>query len=186
MRLAVFGGSFDPPHIGHAMVVSWLLLTDKVDRVLLVPVAAHPFSKRTSPFARRVAWCRALAEALGCKVEVSEIEGELPAPSYTLQTMEALAERWPGADLRFVVGADIEPELPQWHRGAELERRFRPLVVGRAGYPSPEGVPRFPAVSSTEIRERLVAGEPVGSMVPSVVLRLISDQDRDRFATLGA
>jgi nicotinate-nucleotide adenylyltransferase len=177
MRVAVFGGSFDPPHVGHAMVAAWLLWTDRVERVALVPVAAHPFGKRGAPFDRRLEWCRALASVLGPAVEVSDVERGLPAPSYTIQTLEALAGTCPERTFQLVVGADILGDVHRWRRWDDIETRFSPILVGRAGHPSPGGGPTFPAVSSTEVRLRLRAGESVADLVPAAVLRRITAED---------
>lgn len=177
MRIAVFGGSFDPPHIGHALVVSWLSLTDQADRVLLVPVAEHPFGKVLAPFDRRVQWCLALGQAIGPQVAVSEIEASLPQPSYTVRTLQALREQHPQDILRLVLGADLLADLPRWHRWQDIARDFAPIIVGRAGYDGPEGVPSFPEVSSTQVRQRIVAGDPVRSLVPAAVLQQIEASD---------
>ncbi|MCH9681411.1 MAG: hypothetical protein K0V04_08260, partial [Deltaproteobacteria bacterium] len=86
--LGVFGGAFDPPHLGHAMVPSYLLLRGWVDRVLVVPCADHPLGKDLSPFDRRITLTRAAMAALP-HTEVSDIEARLMeahgGPSYTLR-----------------------------------------------------------------------------------------------------
>ncbi|MCA9572020.1 MAG: nicotinate-nicotinamide nucleotide adenylyltransferase, partial [Myxococcales bacterium] len=109
MRVAVYGGSFDPPHVGHAMVCGWLLWTDRVDAVWVTPTRAHPFGKDSAPFDARVAWCRALAQSVGPGVEVCTLEQTLPAPSYTVHTLDALAARHPEHSFQWVLGADLLP-----------------------------------------------------------------------------
>src|SRR5688500_13322137 len=103
MRVAIYGGSFNPPHVGHAMVAGWLRWTDLADEVWLLPAFAHPFDKELAPFDRRVAWCAALAEAVGPWVRVEPIESTLPPPSYTVDTLSALRDLHPGRQLRLVV-----------------------------------------------------------------------------------
>ena len=186
MQVAVFGGSFDPPHIGHALVVAWLLWTRQAERVIVVPVGDHPFGKALSPHASRLRWARALAAPHGDRVQVSSIEAGLPQPNYTIVTLDALASADRASTFRLVVGADILPELPRWHRGEELVRRYAPIVVGRTGYPSPEGTPEFPGVSSTEVRRRLAADLDVSALVPAAVLDAIGDADRARWRALGS
>lgn len=177
MRVAVFGGSFDPPHVGHAMVAAWLTWTEQVDRVVLVPVVAHPFGKRGAPFERRLAWSAALASTIGPMIEASEVERDLPMPSYTIQTLDALARAHPGHTFRLVVGSDVLGDVGRWHRWADIEARFSPIIVARSGHPTPGGAPVFPAVSSTEVRRRLKAGESVADQVPASVLRRITPGD---------
>lgn len=173
MEVAVFGGSFNPPHVGHALVASWLLWTGRVERVWLVPAFSHAFGKDLAPFEARVDLCRALAAVLGPAVEVHPLEAELPAPSYTLDTLRALAARHPEHRFRLVIGADVVPELPRWHRWEAIEAAFAPIVVGRQGWPTPPGAVDFPPVSSTEIRARLAADAEVGHLVPRQVLRAL-------------
>ena len=98
---------------------------------------------------------------------------ELPLPSYTVNTLDALSARHPEARFRPVMGADLLPDLPRWHQSARLQAEYAPIVVGRGGYPSPGEVVEFPAVSSTEIRRRLAAGEAVAHLLPAGVRPLV-------------
>lgn len=185
MRVAVYGGSFNPPHLGHALVCAWLAWTDQVDEVWLVPVADHAFGKRLAPYEARVGWCRAMADRIGPFVDVSTIESELPRPSYTLHTLRALAAAHPGHRFRLVIGADILPHTAKWHRWDDIQAGFDPIVVGRDGYESPAGVPVFPGVSSSEIRDRLLAGEPVDAMMVDVVRTRIGPEHLDHWRDAG-
>lgn len=172
-EVAVFGGSFDPPHVGHAMVAGWLLWTERVEQVWLVPTYAHAFGKRLSPFARRVAMCRALARDLGGGVHVEAVEADLPVPSYTIQTLRELSRRHPGHALRLVVGADVLQQVDSWRDWDRVVAEYNPIFVGRHGFPPVEDSPLFPGVSSTEVRRRLASGEPVEHLVPAGVLRVL-------------
>lgn len=169
MRVAVYGGSFNPPHVGHGMVAAWLRWTDQVDEVWLVPSFAHPFGRTLAPFGRRLVLCQALARTVGPWVRVVPIESELPTPSYTFHVLEALAARHPDHRFRLVVGADIVDQTDRWHRWADIVERYEPLFVGRQGYPTPAGAIDFPGVSSTEVRRRLAAGDSVDALLPAAV-----------------
>ncbi|HMV67690.1 MAG TPA: nicotinate-nicotinamide nucleotide adenylyltransferase [Myxococcota bacterium] len=173
MRIGVYGGSFHPPHVGHGLVAAWLGWTRRVDEVWLVPVGGHAFGKELAPFADRVRWCEALAAEVGPWVRVSAIEGQLPVPSYTVQTLDALAARHPEHGFQLVIGADILPDVPRWRDWGRIERAYPPIVVGRGGYPDVPGSPTFPAVSSTAIRAALARGEPVDHLVPAAVRALL-------------
>jgi nicotinate-nucleotide adenylyltransferase len=155
--LAVYGGSFDPPHVGHVLVCAYVLAAHEVERVLIVPTRSHPFDKPLAPFEQRLRMCE-LAFADLRRVELSDIERELPQPSLTLRTLQALQARTPGVPLRLVIGSDLLRETSSWHAFEEVEKLAPPLVVGRAGFPSPDGSPLLPEVSSTEVRRRLRAG----------------------------
>ena len=173
MRVGVYGGSFHPPHVGHAMVAAWLVWTEQVDEVWLLPTGDHPFGKRLAPFADRVRWCEALAASVGPRVKVCAVEGSLPAPSYTVDTLDHLASTHPEHAFRLVMGADLVPTTPQWRDWARIAATYDPLVVGRAGHGEVDGVPTFPEVSSTEIRERLSAGASVQGFVPAAVIEAL-------------
>jgi nicotinate-nucleotide adenylyltransferase len=181
MKVAVYGGSFNPPHVGHAMVASWVRWTGRAEEVWLVPVYQHAFEgihgKRLAPFDERVRWCEALAADLGEGVRVCAVERELPAPSYTVQTLRHLRAAHPDHDFRLLIGADVLPQLPQWRDWQTIAREFSPVVVGRQGHAAPEGVAAvdFPAVSSTEIRARLDAGEPLDHLVTARVASALRD-----------
>lgn len=174
MQIAVYGGSFNPPHLGHAMVVSWLLWTRRVDEVWLLPAFQHAFDKELAPFEWRVKLCRILAEELGPRVQVCPIESELPVPSYTFNTLSALSQRHPDHRLRLVLGSDNLSSVHLWHRWEELARSFPPLLVGRQGSPPVPDAPSFPDISSTEVRRRLRDGLPVDHLVSAGVLAALS------------
>lgn len=170
MRIAVYGGSFNPPHVGHAMVAGWLRWADRADEVWLIPAFAHPFDKALRPFEARAAACRALAQAVGPWVRVSEIEASLPTPSYTIDTMDTIAAAHPMHSFRLVVGADVLPTVSAWKRWDAIVDRYAPIVVGRVGWPDIQDAPTFPGISSTEVRHRVAGGLPVDHLVPSRVL----------------
>lgn len=152
MTLAVYGGSFDPPHVGHVLAVHYVLSVGLADRVLVVPVYQHALNKILSPFEARLEMCRR-AFSTDPRVEVNDIERSLPRPNYTLVTLEKLQERHPGEAFRLIVGADVLSEAPNWHRFDEV-RRLAPLIVlGRAGVKSEDAPDALlPEVSSSEAR----------------------------------
>jgi nicotinate-nucleotide adenylyltransferase len=175
--IAVFGGSFNPPHVAHQMVCLYVLETQPVDEVILVPTFRHPFEKQLAPFPDRVEMCRRLALPFGGRATVSTIEEDLGGEaSLTLVTLQALAERLTGCRLRLVIGADILREREKWYRWPEIEELAPPIVVGRPGHPAPDGAPELADVSSTDVRQRLAAGQPVAHLVPRGVLAYIVEK----------
>ncbi len=170
----IFGGSFNPPHVGHAMVAAWLRWTQGVSAVWFVPAFEHAFGKELAPWDRRLRATRALAAMLndgGDWAGVSDIEVDLPRPSYTIRTLDTLRSRNPDRRLRLVVGSDVWEQFGMWRDHERVIAEYSPIVVGRAGYPEIPGVPSFPDVSSSVIRERLARGESVSGLVPGSVLR---------------
>lgn len=172
-RVGVLGGSFDPPHCGHVMLASYALAVGPIDALLVVPAFAHAFGKQSSSFEHRVAMCREAFSVLDpARVSVSEIERELPAPSFTYRTVEALAERMPGVELRWIIGTDIETD--RWKNVERITELAPFLVVGRAGHDAgqtPELPLVIPEVSSTALREAFREGRPVTGLVSASVER---------------
>jgi nicotinate-nucleotide adenylyltransferase len=172
VRVAVFGGSFNPPHLGHVLACSYVLATEELDRVLVVPAYQHPFAKPLAPFDDRVAMCElALATLRG--VEVSRVEEELGGESRTLRTLQHLSASHPDWQLHLVIGADVLGEAPRWFGFDAIAKLAPPIVVGRAGFPAPQpGAVLVPDVSSTHVRAAIAGGawDEVARLVPRRVL----------------
>jgi nicotinate-nucleotide adenylyltransferase len=175
MRVALFGGSFNPPHVAHQLVALYVLETQPIDELWLVPCFKHPFEKALESFEDRFEMCTRAAAALGPRVRVSDCERRLGGESRTLRTVNALRAENPGAELSLIVGADLVRELPSWYRAEELRRLVRFIVVGRAGFDGGAG-PAMPAVSSSEVRERLRQGQPVDTLLPRSVLDYVRER----------
>jgi nicotinate-nucleotide adenylyltransferase len=169
--VGVFGGSFNPPHVAHMLAVAYVLATQPVDQVLVVPVFQHPFSKGLAPFDHRLAMCRAAFEWLP-NVTVSTVERELGGDSLTLRTLEQLTATHPDWDFRLIIGSDVLPDLPKWHRFDRISEIAPPLVLDRAGWSERRDRVFLPEVSSTLVRELATRGDDaaLASLVPRAVL----------------
>jgi nicotinate-nucleotide adenylyltransferase len=166
-RIAVFGGSFDPPHLGHTLAAAYVLARHAPDRLLVVPTRAHPFDKKLAAFEQRLSMCELAMRSLQ-RVEVSPIEGELELPSLTVRMLEALQRRLPQAQLQLVIGSDLIAETASWHNFERVKQLAPPLVVPRSGHlpaGSPPDAPALPAISSTRVRERVARGESIDDWV---------------------
>ena len=174
-RVAVFGGSFNPPHVAHVLAVTYALSTAPVDEVLVVPVYKHPFAKELASFEDRYEMCR-LALGWLPGVVVSDVERELGGESRTLRTLTHLREAHPSWSLRLLIGADVLAEAPKWHRFDRVTAIAEPLVLGRVGVDFEDAPsPVLPKISSTEVRDALAANQRgrVAAWVPSRVIRYI-------------
>jgi nicotinate-nucleotide adenylyltransferase len=178
MRVAIFGGSFNPPHVAHQMAALYALETAPIDELWLVPAVRHAFGKSLAPFEDRLAMCRLAAAALGPRVHVSSIERDLGGESRTLKTIRRLEQDHPEHAFSLVIGADLVREVASWQGGEELRRTVPFIVVGRGGVGPSENVPKppviLPAVSSSQIRAALAAGHDVRGWLPCSVLDYIS------------
>lgn len=173
---AVFGGSFDPPHIAHTLAASYVLSVEAIDRLIVVPTSQHPLNKSLcAAFSHRRRMCELAMRHLQ-HVEVSSIEHELGGASLTLRTLQALQARSPGARLRLVIGSDLLPETRSWHAFDQVMALATPLVVPRAGATGAPRQPALPAISSTEIRRRLRDGESTTGLLDPQVAAYIDQQ----------
>ena len=178
-RIGVFGGTFDPPHVGHLVTAVNVRHELALDRVLLV-VANVPWQKAdraVTPAELRLAMVRAAVEPVA-GLESSDIELRRGGPSYTIDTVDEL-ERTGDLEVIVVLGSDAAAGLSSWERSDDLRRRSSVVVVdrpGAVGQVPPPGwrwqrveIPRL-EVSSTDIRDRFADGRPLDYLLtPPVV-----------------
>jgi len=177
MHVALFGGSFNPPHMGHALAAQWVLQTQDVDALWLMPCFQHPFDKQLAPYDLRLEMCEALCRDLGPRIRIETIERELGGPSRTFDTIAALQKKYPSHRFSLVIGTDLLREVDTWHRAEELKRTVSFIIVQRSGAGGVDGkgdTLAIPAVSSTEVRERLRAGQSVETLVPRSVRAIVA------------
>lgn len=180
MHVALFGGSFNPPHVGHLLAAAYVRAVAPVDAVWLMPAFQHRFGKPLAPFEDRLALCsRLVADLRG--VEVTSVEADVAADGRTLLTVEHLQRLHPGHRFSLVIGSDLLTELPRWYRHEELLQKVGLVVLGRAGFDASGAIfpgsyftgVKLPEVSSTEVRARLADGRDVSALVPRGVLEEI-------------
>lgn len=174
-RVALLGGSFNPPHVGHLMAALYVRSTRAVDQVWLVPSFSHPFGKDLAPFEDRVAMCELMASDCGPWLTVSRAESQVGGEGRTIELLEWLLPRHPDTRFEFVIGSDILGDLPKWKAWDRIQQLVDVVVLYRAGYPSPQAVgPPMAEVSSTEIRKALADGRRPEHLVPRRVLDFLA------------
>ncbi len=190
MRVGIFGGSFDPPHVGHLLVAQDAIAALSLDRLLIVPAGQQPLKQGAqSPAADRLAMVQqCFAGVAGMVVDPVEIErGGL---SFMVDTVETFRGRWPTAELHLLIGEDVIETLPRWREPERLQTMARLVVLRRA--PTAETEPVFLAqrdaadfpvlhlatrrvdVSSTEIRARVREGRSIRGFVTDGVAEYIA------------
>ena len=188
-RLGVIGGSFDPPHVGHLVIASEAHARLGLERVLFVPAAAPPhkdLEQRTSADVRLEMTALAVADDMRFVESGLEIERGLV---YTSDTLSAVAERFPGRDLVFIMGSDSLLQFDTWHDAEAILGRCTLAVAPRpeddratiAAAAARWGADRVTVieappvgVSSSQIRARVAAGLPLRYLVPEAVEEFIS------------
>jgi len=191
--IGVMGGTFDPIHIGHLAIGEEAREALSLEVVLFVPAGQPPHKPAGSVSAveHRLAMVE-LAIADNPAFELSRIEVDRAGPSYTVDTVEALARD--GEDLVLILSAETFGELPSWHEPERLFDAARMAVVPREGYPAPDPAwltEAFPGretrvaylegprlgLSSTAIRERVATGRSIRYLVPAAVEAYITEHD---------
>ena len=182
-RIGLFGGSFDPVHLGHLLVAQSALEELALARLYFIPAAQSPFKPDCHPAggAERSRLLRlALAGKTNCEVDDQEIKrGGI---SYTVDTLRNYARRFPDVELFYLIGADNVASLPKWRDAAELAGLAEFVAIPRPGEPAVSFPPPFRGrmlkgfplgLSSSQIRERVRAGLPIDHLVSPPVAEAI-------------
>lgn len=188
MRIALFGGSFDPPHRGHLSVATAAADTFHLDTVLFAPTGRQPLKpgQTPAPFADRLAMT-ALLCAMDERFQISSIDAPRPdgQPNYTVDTLAELRRTQPDATLFNIVGADSFLALHRWREPARLLQLAEWIVVSRPGFSLDNLSPLHLTaveqsrvhllqtvhedISATDLRRRLHNGESGGDLIPAAV-----------------
>jgi nicotinate-nucleotide adenylyltransferase len=192
MRVALFGGTFDPPHRGHLHIAKAAADAFRLDKVLFAPVGNQPLKPHNdpTPFADRLAMV-ALACAPDPRFQPSNLDAPRPngTPNYTVDTLAALHQQLPNATLYNLVGADSFLDLPRWHQPDRLLGLAEWIVVSRPGFSldhlssldlTPHQLSRVHLlenihedVAATNLRQRLHAGDPCTDLLSAPVATYI-------------
>ena len=185
MKIGIFGGSFDPIHIGHAIIAQHIISCGAVDRLWLMVSPVNPLKvgkERQVADTDRLRMVEMVSRPME-GVETSAFEFTMPKPSYTIDTLNALQAKFPGDEFYLVIGGDNWEVFGKWRNSEEILAKYHLLVYPRLGYEVnipdelKERVQLVDApiieLSSTQIRERLANGQSVRYYVPDEVLGYI-------------
>ena len=179
-KIGIFGGTFDPIHHGHLILARDAVETLRLDSLIFIPAAIspHKVERKPAPPEIRLEMLRAAIEGEGDFV-VDAIELERPPPSFTIDTVEAVREREPGAEFIYLVGEDNVARLTTWHRFSELSKMVRFAVLDRTGAETAHPYPvvlRQIDISATDIRKRVARGQSIRYLVPPAVETIIRER----------
>ena len=182
-RIGLFGGSFDPVHLGHLLVAQAAREELGLERLFFIPAAQSPFKPDSKPISgtERLRLLRlALAGKTWCEIDEQELHRG--GVSYTIDTVRDYHRRFPNAEIFYLIGGDHVQKLPSWREADQLASLADFVVVPRPGqadtpFPKPfhgRALKGFPlGVSSSQIRERVKAGQPIDHLVPTMVAEAI-------------
>lgn len=185
MNIALLGGSFDPPHIGHYLVIRQVLdFRPDIDKILLIPAYQHQWKPSFVRVEDRLAMTEFLLQE---RTKISEVEIERKGISYTIDTVKEIKKQT-NADLYWIVGSDIISEFNRWEKTDELLSLTKFLVFPRDPYHLPEKLPQgfelvenenliTTNISSTAIRKRLKEGKSIHCLVPEKVEEYIKQNN---------
>lgn len=189
MRIGIFGGSFDPVHLGHLILAEQCREQAGLDQVWFMPAARPPHkSRQLSPFEKRVDMLE-LAVSGHPAFRIDELEKDRPGPSYTADTLVELRARHPEHELFLLIGGDSFVDLPGWYQPRQIVELATLVITARPGWHMPgvdelcqrlhladKRLLRYQQVtiplidiSSTEIRRRAAAGQSIRYLVPRAV-----------------
>ncbi len=194
MRLGVFSGTFDPPHLGHLILAEEARWQLQLDRVLwvLTPISPFKTNQTISPIEQRLALLE-VALTLEPAFEISRVEIDRPPPQYTVNTLQLLKRHYEPAELIYLIGGDALADLPRWHHPQELVATADEIGVMRRPMdelnlgnllrilPGLDGKIRFVEaplleISSSDIRRRIREGKPYRFFLPEKVAELIKNR----------
>jgi len=182
-KIGLYGGSFDPVHLGHLLVAQAACEEVGLERLFFIPAAQSPFKpdRQSAPATERLRLLR-LALAGKSNYEIDQQEIHRGGVSYTIDTVRDYARRFPGAELFYLIGADHVPSLAKWREAEELARLVEFIVIPRPGeveasFSKPfrgRTLKGFPlGVSASQIRARVKAGQSIEHLVTPAVAEAI-------------
>lgn len=176
MRIGVFGGSFDPPHIGHYLAAVDAAERLGLDRVIWVPAAQQPLKAATPHVATadqrfNMVQAAVLASPI---FEASRIEIDRSGLSYTVATVQSFSVQWPDAELYLLIGEDAWSRFSEWHEPETIRTLVHIEILARKTESAYSG--RVVEVSSTEIRARARSGRSVRGFVQDAVAQIIESE----------
>lgn len=168
-HVGILGGSFDPPHLSHALLALSFLALEKIDELWIIPCANHAFKRDLTNFEDRMRMCEIAFQRIN-HVRVLDLENKLSGPSYTIKTVETILTHRPDLKILLGIGSDLVPEFSTWHRAAELTARASIVIFERKPF-TISSLPKelqtarihagyaLPDVASTSIRDIFQRGQ---------------------------
>lgn len=183
-KIGIFGGSFNPVHAGHMMLASYLTQWGYFDEVWLTLSPRNPLKDPGDllPDTKRLAMLNIAVKGAPA-IDICDIELSMPRPSYTINTLDVLAERYPEHSFRLVIGSDNWRIFDQWRSAARILQQYGVTVYLRPGYPVErrhiDGLKVVDApmvhLSSTFVRDALAKGRNMNYFLPPGVYKYIID-----------
>jgi nicotinate-nucleotide adenylyltransferase len=191
MNIGILGGSFDPPHKGHITIAKRLLRLNHFDQIWLMPCYQHPFVKNLSASNKRFEMTKFLENK---KIKVSDLEISKKTTNYSINTLKALAKKYPKDKFSWIIGTDQVEDFPRWKEWKTIINNFKLIIVPRINFKKAEkkikdivqqaadpknilliDKKKFPPTyaSSTLVRQKVREKKSILSLVPKEVEKYI-------------
>lgn len=178
IKTGIFGGSFNPVHTGHIALAQAVLRQGGLDEIWLMVSPQNPLKQQADLLDDHLRFEMAQKALEGIKgIEASDYEFRLPKPSYTWNTLCHLSQDYPDREFVLLIGGDNWAYFERWRHWKDILRQYRVIVYPRENYAGTIDMPLL-NVSSTEIRQRVRAGEDISGMVPEGITQLVLDYYR--------
>jgi len=184
-KIGLFGGTFDPLHIGHLIVAEWIWEALKLDKIIFIPNHIHPFHKRQdiTPAAERLKMLQLAAKDFP-QFSVDPVELERQGVSYTVDTVRYFKKQFPQAEIFLLIGADNWNDFHKWKEPQKIREMAELVVYNRRALDVSASEEKntifadspFIDISSTQIRRRIRSGQAYRSLVPPAVYSYIREQ----------
>jgi nicotinate-nucleotide adenylyltransferase len=186
MKVGLYFGSFNPIHIGHMAIANYMVEFTDMDQVWFVISPHNPFKERTTLLAdhhRLELVERAIAG--DDRFRATDIEFKMPTPSYTIDTLTLLSEKYPGNRFAIIMGSDGLPAFSEWKNAGEIRKNYKRYVYPRPGYPvfstAEENVEVVDAplieISSSFIRNAIAGGKDIRHFLPPAVWQYVDEMN---------
>jgi len=186
MKIGLFFGSFNPVHIGHMAIANFLVEYTDMDRLWFVISPHNPFKQRKTLLADHHR-LELVERALGddARFLASDIEFKMPTPSYTIDTLAWLEDKYPKNQFVIIMGSDGLPSFPKWKNAAEIQQNYRRFVYPRPGYPidlsGQENLEVVDAphieISSSFIRKAIISGKDIRHFLPPAAWKYLDEMN---------
>ncbi len=173
MRIGFFGGSFNPPHLGHLLAATYALKVHGLDEVWLAPVYHHPFAKEMIDFDHRLKMCNILVENLTPPFRVTDVEKRLNHEGKTVHTLRQLKTDHPKDEFVLIIGSDLKEQIKTWSESESLQKEFKVVIVPRGLQDDPTSIPN---ISSTNIRADHYTEQQLKNIVTPEIYQYLVDK----------
>jgi nicotinate-nucleotide adenylyltransferase len=186
MKVGLYFGSFNPIHIGHMAIANYMVEFTDMEQLWFVISPHNPFKQRKTLLAdhhRLELVERAILD--DDRFRASDIEFKMPTPSYTIDTLAWLSEKYPRNEFVIIMGSDGLPSFPKWKNAGEIQKNYTRYVYPRPGFPIPSGklenlhVVNAPQIeiSSSFIRKALAGGKNIRHFLPPDVWKYLDEMN---------